>query len=233
MNIRNKALGRVKTATELGLLNSIVYLAKKTLGALRMPVYVQRYYLIAQPVAAAPRLPPHRGQNIHVRRLERDDPAAYGFGRPDSVIRGRFAQGAICFGAFQDGRLIGYLWLVLGPYIEDEVRCRFTPAPVGKAAWDFDVYLEPQYRAGVAFARLWDAADAFLRERGVGWTMSRISAFNPGSLASHARLGAQRLGSATFVGSAYWQLTLAGVPPYVHVALGPNRRPNIRLAPAG
>src|SRR3546814_8885793 len=49
-------------------------------------------------------------------------------------------------------------------------------------------------RSGPAFGRLWDEANAFLRQQGVACSWSRISAFNPASLASHARLGARIAG---------------------------------------
>jgi hypothetical protein len=56
--------------------------------------------------------------------------------------------------------------------------------PSGKAVWDFDVYVVPAYRLGYTFLKLWDTANAHLRSLGVRWTLSRISAFNAGSLSS-------------------------------------------------
>jgi hypothetical protein len=82
---------------------------------------------------------------------------------------------------------------------------------------------------GPAFARLWDSANAYLRERGIIWTMSRISTFNMASVASHRRLRAHFLGSAVFVRGRSWQLMLATIAPFLHLGLGPRRYPEIRL----
>src|SRR3546814_1442215 len=37
------------------------------------------------------------------------------------------------FGAFKNDAIIGCLWLCLSSYVEDEVRCRYQPAPAGEA----------------------------------------------------------------------------------------------------
>lgn len=218
-----------RTFLELGLIDGLLYALKRILGRCSRRLVLHKYYLLAQPVHEQPRLPAHRGQNILVRRLESDDPLAYGFGRSEQAVRQRYEQGAVCFGAFSGDRLVGYLWLVLGPYVEDEVRCRFVPLPAGRVSWDFDIYLDPRHRFGLAFARLWDAADAYLREHGVVWTMSRISAFNPGSLAAHQRQGALRLGSVIFLSLARCQVMLATIRPYLDVACGGDRLPEIEL----
>ena len=52
----------------------------------------------------------------------------------------------------------GFLWLQIPRYVEDEVRCVYEMEPAGAAAWDYDVYVEPDFRFGKAFVRLWDAA---------------------------------------------------------------------------
>lgn len=220
---------RCNTVFELGALNTLLYGFGRLLSR-GGDGFLHRYYFVAQPVRAVARVAAHRGKSIEVRRLNQDDSAVYAFGRSAEVIRARFRQGAVCFGAFSQGRIIGYLWLVLGPYLEDEVRCWFIPLPPGRVAWDFDVYLEPQHRLGMGFVRLWDEADAFLRNAGIGWTLSRISAFNSGSLAAHRRLGARHLGSAVFLGSHSWQLMVAGVPPYAHLSIHRERVPQVKLA---
>jgi hypothetical protein len=99
----------------------------------------------------------------------------------------------------------------------------------GRASWDFDVYLRPDQRLGPGFARLWDTANAYLRERGVRWSVSRISAFNPRSLAAHARLGTRRIGSAIFLCLGRLQVALSSIPPHIHFSHGPSRVPVFRL----
>ena len=123
------------------------------------------------------------------------------------------------------------LWLCLGPYDEDEVRCRFVCEPEENTVWDFDVYVCPEARAGFVFARLWDEANAFLGKRGIAWSISRISAFNPGSLASHAGLGARRTAAATYLKLGRWQIMVADVPPYVHLSTDPVSVPRLRVTP--
>jgi len=81
--------------------------------------------------------------------------------RSSSLIR----QGAICLGAFKNDELLGYAWILLGTYEEDEVRCFFVPMPEGESAWDFDIYLDPKYRIGFAFPRLWDEVNTYLRSQ--------------------------------------------------------------------
>ena len=72
------------------------------------------------------------------------------------------------------------------------------------------MHVEPEFRMGRSFLRLWDAANALLRERGVCWSISRISAFNPVSLNSHARLGTRLLGKVTFVVLGSLQVSFTG-----------------------
>jgi hypothetical protein len=217
-----------------GGLNGTLYLVHRVLD--RFGGALHRYEFVAQPVAPRPLLSGARGRSIEVRPVAADDPALRQMPLTPDVIARRAGQGAVCFGAFKGEEMLGCLWLCLGPYEEDEVRCRFVPSPAGRACWDFDVYLRPEHRLGLGFARLWDAANAYLRERGIEWSVSRISAFNPRSLAAHSRLGIRRLGSAVFFRLGRVQLTLSSLPPKAHFSLGPNRIPVFMLdasPPAG
>ena len=190
---------------------------------------LHRYLFVAQPVPDNALLPGQRGRSIVIRQLDPRDPVLLSLPLDDKVLAYRAAQRAICFGAFKGGEIIGCLWLCLAPYQEDEVRCRYLPMPPGGASWDFDVYLKPEHRSGLGFARLWDEANAFLRQRGVAFSWSRISAFNPGSLAAHGRLGAKILGKATFFRFGPCQIMVASMPPYLHLSLRRSTIPSIRL----
>lgn len=214
---------------ELGLVGAICYVVYRIGARSGGLMSLHRYLFVAQPVAPAPLLPPRRGRTIDVRRIEPGDPALLSLPLDRAVLAYRAGQGALCFGAFKEGEIIGCLWLCLGPYEEDEVRCRYHPLPVGEASWDFDVYLKPEYRNGLGFARLWDEANAFLRQRGVACSWSRISAFNTGSLAAHARLGARVVARATFFRLGPGQLMVASVPPYLHLSLARAQMAAIRL----
>lgn len=219
-----------RTLTELGPVNGFLYLLNRFLlrisnGRLRLIVY----YLIAQPVPKRTLLPPHRGQNIQVRRIDAHDPEAAEFPRPHSVLQARYARQGLCLAAYKDGKFVGFLWLNLVPYHEDEVRCLFTPHPAGAAAWDYDVYIEPDHRLGLVFARLWDATYQLLREHNIAWSVSRISAFAPASLASHSRLGGMRIGVASFICAGPAQIMIASVAPYLHVSFTPASCPRLIL----
>jgi hypothetical protein len=198
-------------------------------GGLRL----YKYHLIAQPVGQTPLLPPRRGRNIDVRLIHEKDEITRQFPRPAAAIEARFAQGAHCLVASKEAQFIGFLWLLLGSYQEDEVRARYIPLPEGRAAWDFDVYVEPDSRLGFTFPRLWDEANRFLTEHDVGWSCSRISAFNAGSLGAHARLGTTTLGAAIFFCAGPWQITLASVAPYFHLSTHSGSFPEFRLNTQG
>jgi hypothetical protein len=214
--------------TELGHREAVWYVVGRALErALGAPALF-RYALVAQPVAGSA-LPARRGREIEVRILSEPSLELDGIGLEHDTQRYRFAQGALCFGAFHRDALIGCLWICLGPYEEDEVRCRFVPLPPGRASWDLGMYVSPSYRAGLAFARLWDEANAQLRRHGASVTLSRIATGNRRSLASHARLGARRIGTATFFCLGRAQVMIATVRPYLHVSLSPARRPLLRL----
>jgi hypothetical protein len=214
---------------ELGAVGAMCYLVSRLGARSRGVISLHRYLFVAQPVPPRPLLPSRRGRSIAVRQLDPQDPVLLGLPLDWKVLAYRAGQGAICFGAFKDEAIIGCLWLCLSAYEEDEVRCRYQPMPQGRSSWDFDVFLHPQHRSGLGFARLWDDANAFLRERGVECSWSRISAFNPGSLASHARLGARVAGRATFFRIGSCQIMTTSLPPYLHVSFTPSSRPTIEL----
>jgi hypothetical protein len=221
---------RLKNLREFGLWIGLLYLAKRALEAItRGYAHLYVYYLVAQPVSVSAILPPDRGRSIQVREIGVAECLTLSVERPRSVFEDRFRQGARCLVATKDDRFLGFLWFLTLPYEEDEVRCRFVPEPEGRASWDFDVFVEPSARLSLAFARLWDEANRILSSRGVAWSISRISAFNPGSLASHRRLGLKRVGTAVFLIIGPMQFTLCSLRPYVHMAWLRSQRPTIRV----
>lgn len=164
-----------------------------------------------------------------MRRVERNDPLVKQFPRPAEIIAERYRMGAVCLAAEKQGRFMGFVWLKAAEYPEDEVRCRYVLEPAATAAWDFDVYVEPAFRYGRTFARLWECANDWLRERGYRWSLSRISAFNPESIAAHRRLGTRRIGSAIFLRFGRGQIALFDRAPFVHVGWRPEQAPTLRL----
>ena len=215
---------------ELGPVGAICYVVHRLCAASGGIGSLHRYLIVAQPIPAKALLALGRGRSIMVQQVDIGDPVLLSLPLDRKVIEFRANQGAICFGAFKDGQIIGCLWLCLAGYREDEVRCRYLPMPPERSAWDFDVYLEPEHRSGLGFARLWDEANNYLRRRGVSFSWSRISAFNTRSLAAHARLGATIAGTATFLRLGPCQVMIASVPPYRHFSLRREDCPVIHLS---
>lgn len=217
----------------LGWWNGLLYMLGAALSRVsRDRVRLVKYHLVVQPVHTQPLLPPHRGKNIRISEAGPNDPLLSTVrSRREGVFHERFDQGGRCLVAELKGELAGFLWFTQGDYPEDEVRCLFRPLPPGKSVWDYDVYVAGKHRLSPVFLRLWQAANERLHAEGVRHSCSRISAFNPASRGSHARLGAQHVGSAIFLCLGPWQLTTATVAPYLHISLDSRTRPLIELQP--
>lgn len=214
----------------MGLLDGGLFLLSRLLDRVsRGRLRLFKYYFVAQPVAeiAAPSGPGSLG--IQVRAVSREDPIVSAFPRPPAAIAARFDAGAICLVAAKGDRFVGFLWLAERQYMEDEVRCLYIMEPQGEAAWDFDVYVAPELRLTRAFLRLWDAANELLTQREYRWSLSRISAFNPGSMAVHRRLGLERLGAGIFLCAGDVQFAFFTRSPFAHVSVRTSSYPVLRL----
>lgn len=217
---------------QLGPVNGALYAVAALLRRIsRDRILMFRYILVAQPVLADGMPSLRAGGSTQIRVANRSDPIVSEFPRSAPVVIKRFEDGATCLVAEVKGQFAGYLWLAFESYEEDEVRCRYELKSPAVSAWDFDVYVKPEYRMGRTFARLWEAAFRELASRGVRWTFSRISAFNPASLASHDRMDMSRLFSATFICMGKLQIALIGAYPFAHLGWSTGTRPVLRLDP--
>jgi len=180
---------------EYGPANAMLLGLQQVAQRLAPSAIVERLYIVAQPVPPIPGSPVRRGQNIGVRRLLPGDPALGTFTRIPAEIDDRFAQGAVCLGAFRGAELLGWIWFVPGVFSDYTHPLDFHLEPAAVTAWDFDVYVRPDARLSAAFARLWEAAFDELRARGIRQTLSAISAYNPASLRAHRHLGMAPFGS--------------------------------------
>lgn len=227
------ALQRIKrNFAELGRKDGLLYLISRGLEALsRGRARIIRYYFVAQPVPAAGTRTVRDNPRHPVAPATAGDAVVHDFPRPPAVIANRFRNGDLCLTAHADGRFAGFLWLARDAYDEDEVRCRYELAVPAHSAWDYDVYVEPDFRIGRTFMRLWDAANRHLAADGVRWSFSRISAFNPVSMQAHGRLGIRRLVTATFLCVGPLQLTVTDTRPRLHLSWSAHRRPTLRLHP--
>lgn len=213
-------VGRLRgVGDRLGWLMGLLYLAHRALRAVsRGRADLHCYRLMTQPVGAAALLPDRLRGPLEVRVLAPGDPArARALSQPGDLAR-RQARGDTCLAAFQDGRVVGYLWLCFAPFDDDETRCRFTPRVGEGGAWDFDLSVAPAARGGAVFAALWDGAWAVLRQGGYRWTGSRVSAFNDLSLRSHARIGARPAAAFLVLRAGGCRAVFATVRPYLRLA---------------
>jgi len=209
---------KIKSAiSELGFCDGIGYLVDQALATRLKIGGFTRYVLTAQPV------PDEGGMamgRLVVREAPPGDPAFADLPVDQAVLDYRFNQGAVCLVAVDQGRTVGSIWFCFKSYDEDMVRARFVLVPEETTAWDFDVYVAPDHRLGRTFARMWSAANDYLRARGVQWSLSRVSAYNVASLRSHMRLGAREVGRATFLVLGPLQIMWANTKPYFHVSWG-------------
>jgi hypothetical protein len=208
---------------EYGLAKGNFYLLHRVIASIGGGLYL--YDLVAQPVPSNAWLPPSRGAGITVRQIDDVGPALGRLPLEEGVFAFRKRQGATCFGAFKGSEMVGYLWLCLGRYREDEVDSVF----VTPGSWDFDVYVLPEYRGSIVFLKLWDAANDFLRHRSVRWSMSRISALNISSLASHRRLGARRVGRMLFLRFGKLQVAISSISPHLRLSVSDRKAPVYHL----
>lgn len=187
-----------------------------------------RYWIVAQPII--PQVEPRLG-STHIEEVPRTHAVVENFPRPPEVIAMRFDSGGVCLAAWLKDKFAGYLWYAERRYVEDHVRCVYELAEPERTVWDYDVYVAPEFRLGRTFIRLWDAANARFAERGFAWSLSRIEAFNRGSVDSHFRFGTVRLATATFLCLGPAQLALFSCPPYLHWSASESDPPTLRLAP--
>ena len=234
--VYQRALQRIEsiraTAAAIGWGDALLYALSRVLAAAtRGRVRIVKYDFVVQPVRLPPAGAATRTGKFTLDWAGRGSPLFAQIERPPAVIASRFDQHARCIAAsVEGGRLAGFLWFVVGPYDEDEVRVRFVPAPEGAAAWDFDVTILPEYRMGRLFAALWGRAGAELATLGVRYTCSRISAFNATSLAAHQRLGARKVGSATFVCCGRVELMACSLGPQYRLTWRDDQRPVLIVA---
>jgi hypothetical protein len=219
---------------EFGFFPGLVYAVDRALQRLSPRLRLYFYELLAQPIPGQPLLPARLAASFEMRQIL---PGAPEIGlmpaRPD-IKQLRFRQNAVCVGAYQAGKLIGYIWFCFHAYDEDEVRCTFVLPEGNQAVFDFDLYLFPEHRMGLGFVAVWNGANEFLLSRGVQVSFSRLTRFNLPSRRAHLRLGARCVGRAFFLQMWNAEFMLATVAPFVHLSLRAQNRVRLKLsAPIG
>lgn len=181
-----------------------------------LPISIKAYVIVEQPLP--PRVMSRKADRPTFRSYlaEPNDPALARLPIAPETIKFRFDQGAECMILMTNDEVAGCLWFTFNPFIEDEVRCKFTPAPEAEACWDFDLFIHPQFRFTRAMNDLWADAALEMESRGARRTFSRISVFNLRSLRSHQRLGAAPVARIDFFYCWGAQLMIGDVKPWIH-----------------
>lgn len=215
---------------ELGIGNALLAATNGALRKLHPRLGVARYYLIAQPIPQSGGNARNAGR-IQVRQLLAGDPALGYQDRSPEEIRTRFESAGVCLAAFRgdEPAPLGFIWLLWAPYTETTHRCRLIPPEDGRSVLDVDIYIQPRERGGMTFMRLWQAANAYLRDRGITHSYSRISAYNGRSLRAHQRMGAEILGSQIFVEIGGLEFLLSNRRPYLSTIRPHGDAPDVPL----
>ena len=216
---------------EFGLGAGLLYMISRALQTLSPRLDLLVYELVVQPIPESSPAQERAARGIEIRQIVSGDPEVDLMPARPEIKASRFAQGAVCLGAYRQEQLLGYIWLTFGPYEEDEARCTYAPVPNDRSVFDFDLYILPRYRMGRAFGSLWAAVNGWLRDRGIEQSYSRITRFNTASRKAHARLGAQRIGLALFLQAWRVELMVATVKPYLALSGSPGRRVQLQLGP--
>ena len=207
-------------------MNAVLYVLSRLLSLLSDGrARLVKYYITAQPVHKQPLTPPRRGRKINVSEVDAATALALPMNRPRDVIEYRLHHGGRCLAAYKDATFVGFQWFTLTSYPEDEVRCLFRLAPSDRCAWDYDIFVLPEWRAQPVFTRLWDTCNDLLRQANVDLSLSRIHAFNSESRRAHERIGAKIIGWAAFLCLGSLQCALFSARPWLAVSVRANATP--------
>jgi hypothetical protein len=225
-------LARLKSPfQEFGFFGGLIYALDRFAQRLSPNLRLYFYELLAQPIPETPFLPRGLSKAVEMREIQRGAPEIALMPARPEIKESRFRQDAICLGAFQKNQFIGYIWLCFNSYEEDEVRCTFVLPEGAQAAFDFDLYLFPEYRMGLGFVGIWNGAAEFLRSRGIKVSFSRLTRFNLVSRRAHSRLGSRRVGRVLVLRMWTVEFLVATVSPYIHLSLSGRDRVRLKLRP--
>lgn len=216
---------------EFGVGLGLLYALDRALQRLSSRLRIYAYQFMVQPITDKPLLPARFARRFEMREIKQGDQAVALMPARADIKQARFEQEATCLGAYSGDRLIGYLWFCRRAYEEDEVRCTYLVSPADKAVFDFDLYIFPEHRMGLAFVAIWQGASDYLRARGIEFTFSRLTRFNVASQRAHDHLGWKAVGRACFFQVGPVELMAATVWPYFHVSCSKDNRVRLQLSP--
>lgn len=216
---------------EFGPAAGFLYSIDRVLQSISPRLRLYCYELMVQPIPEKPLIPERMTRTLEIREIRRGDPEVALMPAREDIKEARFAQGAVCLGAFQKGNFIAYMWFCSRQYDEDEVRCTYVLTSENDSVFDFDLYIFPEHRMGLAFVGLWSGANAFLRARGVRYTFSRLTRFNLPSRRAHKHLGWRLVARTLFLQLWRLELLFGTLWPYVQVSISPAKRVVLRMTP--
>lgn len=212
-----------------GLIAGAFYAMSRIFALLSPSISLIWHDWMVQPITGKAILPASLEKSYTARFIESDEKLVSEMPiRPD-VLLSRRRQGARCLGAFRRDELVGYVWFVAGTYEEDEARCNFQMDCPAEAVFDFDVFVLPEHRGGVAFAAVWHFANTLLFDRGIRNSFSRLNRFNHVSARAHKHFGWRRVGRAVVLRMWSVELLLASQRPRVFLSLHEGARTTYRL----
>jgi Acetyltransferase (GNAT) family len=216
---------------EFGWAAGLLYVLDRLVRAISPGLGIFVYELMVQPITGKPLLPANLAKNLTFVEIHRNHADLALMPALPDIKASRFDQGAVCLGIYRRDILIGYVWFCFRRYLEDEVRCTYELTDPEHSVFDFDLYVMPEHRMGIGFMAIWHCANAYLHQRGVRYTFSRLTRFNLASRRSHAHLGWKCAARAVFVRAWRLELMLASAAPYVALTWTPTSRTRLRLSP--
>ncbi len=214
---------------EFGALAGLLYSVDRLLAGLSRRCRLHVYELMVQPITSHPLLARKFSAGLQIREIGCGDSEIKLMPVRPEVMDARLRQRATCLGAFRNEQLVAYMWFCPERYEEDEVRCTYMLEPSERSVFDFDFYVFPEHRLGIAFVALWNGANSYLYARGIRYTFSRLTRFNLASRRAHRHLGWKRVGSAVFLQLWGLEAMFATLPPFVRLTIGNSRRVRLKL----
>lgn len=214
-----------------GIVAGTAYALDRVMGRISPSLSLAVHDWMVQPITSKPLLPKRLASAYTTRFIEDDEALVSAMPIRPEILASRRAQGTRCLGTFRKGNLVGYLWLAFDQYEEDEARCIFALQPAEQSVFDFDFYVLPEYRGGLAFAAIWHGASQLLYARAVRYSYSRLDYFNRASAKAHDHLGWRRVGRALILKLWGVELILATKSPRVFLSLKSDSRATYVLTP--
>ena len=215
--------------TQFGPLGGTCYLIDQLLLRLPGKLRLYVYDFMVQPITGEPLAPERLVSKLEIKEIVQGDPELERMPPPQDIIQSRIDQGAFCIGAYAKGEVAAYIWFREGCYLEDEVRCEYVLAPADASVFDFDLYVYPKHRLGLAFIGLWSGANQLLYDKGIRHSFSRLTRYNVASKKAHDHLGWRRVAGAVTLKLGRVELMFASTRPYLAWSWSPSSIPRLHF----